>query len=275
MKLGLYFDWWAMGPGEVLKYVLAAFNELGVNYELNQKGDINWFIQRNRALDTEPITNFPNLFIGPNIVDIPPYCPALMDYNNYVTSIVPSAWVKYLHNKWLPDDKVVVWAAGIDYKIWNEKKSDIKQDFIIYYKNRPKEDLDKVKSFLESKKASYKLIEYGKFNHIEFFEEISKSKYGFLIDGSETQGIAIAEMMSCNLPLLVWDIKKDPQKLFSPTSVPYFDETCGEVFYDFENIENAFNKFIKTSYSPREYILKNCNYITQSKKILEIIGYAL
>jgi hypothetical protein len=274
MTLGLYYDWWAMGPGEVFKYVLMGFKELGVNYKLNERGDINWFIQRNKALDTEPITSFPNLFIGPNIVDIPTYCPALMDYNNYVTSIVPSPWVKQLHNKWLPDDKVTVWNAGIDYNRWYEKKQPIQYDVMVYYKNRSKNDLNNLVSFLQSMNIKYTIMEYGKFNQTQFFDTISKSKTGILLDGTETQGIAIAEMMSCNLPLLVWDVKKTTDG-FSPTSIPYFDETCGEVFYDFEELEQTYNKFINGSYKPREYILKHCNYITQAKKILDILGYAL
>jgi len=274
MIIGLYYDWWAMGPGEVFKYIFTAFNELGVNYKLNEKGDINWFIQRNKALDTEPITNFPNLFIGPNIVDIPPYCPALMNYNNYVTSIVPSPWVKELHNKWLPDKKVTVWNAGIDYNRWYENKQPIEYEVMIYFKNRSKEDLNAVILFLKSKNIKYIIVEYGTFNQDEFFDIISKSKYGLVIDGTETQGIAIAEMMSCNLPLLVWNVKKT-DAIFSPTSIPYFDETCGKVFYDIEDLESTYNHFIQGLYQPREYILKNCNYITQAKKILEILGYTL
>jgi hypothetical protein len=274
MTIGLYFDWWAMGPGEVFKYILMAFNELGVNYKLNERGDVNWFVQRNRALDTEPITSFPNLFIGPNIVDIPPYCPALMDYNNYVTSIVPSPWVKELHNKWLPYEKVTVWNAGINYNRWCENKQNIEYEVMVYYKNRSKEELNTVTSFLESKNIKYIIVEYGTFNQDQFFDTISKSKTGILLDGTETQGIAIAEMMSCNLPLLVWDVKKTTD-LFPPTSIPYFDETCGEVIYDGSELESTYDKFSKGTYQPREYILKNCNYITQAKKILELLGYEL
>lgn len=274
MTLGLYYDWWAMGPGEVFKYVHMAFNELGVKYKLNERGDINWFMQRHRALDTEPIISFPNLFIGPNIVDIPPYCPALMDYNNYVTSIVPSAWVKTIHTQWLPDEKITVWQAGIDYNRWCEKKQPIEYEVMVYYKNRPKADLEAAVRFLQSKNIKYIIIEYGTFNQVQFFDTISKSKYGFLIDGTETQGIAIAEMMSCNLPLLVWDVKKT-DVFHPPTSIPYFDETCGEVFYNLEDMGLAYEKLTKGSYQPREYILKNCNYLTQAKKILEILGYAL
>ena len=274
MIIGLYYDWWAMGPGEVFKYIHMAFNELGVNYKLNERGDVNWFVQRNKALDTESLASFPNLFIGPNIVDIPTYCPALMDYNNYVTSIVPSPWVKELHNKWLPDEKVTVWNAGIDYNRWCEKKQHIEYEVMVYYKNRSKEDLNAVISFLESKNIKYIIVEYGTFNQDQFFDIISKSKTGILIDGTETQGIAIAEMMSCNLPLLVWDVKKTID-FFPPTSIPYFNQTCGEVIYDINDLESTYYNFSKTTYEPREYILENCNYITQAKKILKILNYEL
>jgi len=47
------------------------------------------------------------------------------------------------------------------------------------------------------------------------------------------------------------------------------------VFYKEEEMEDTFNRLKSNTYNPRAYILENCNYITQTKKILNIIGYAL
>jgi DNA-directed RNA polymerase subunit N (RpoN/RPB10) len=43
------------------------------------------------------------------------------------------------------------------------------------------------------------------------------------------------------------------------TSVPYWDERCGEIFYKQEEFETQYDEFINKldTYKPREYILEN------------------
>jgi len=279
MTLGLYFDWWAMGPGEVFKYLQMGLNDLKVNYLINEPGDINWFVQRNQTLQQKPFPKFKNLYLGPNIVEIPSECDVMMDVDCYNKVILPSNWVKDLFSKQIPLDKIEVWHSGIDLNKWCEKEKNIEYDFLIYAKNRNEEDITAVINFFEEKNLKYKMMRYGTFNQDDLMDAVSKSQYGFIICGSETQGIAIAEMISSNLPLLVWDFTKYIHRgdaFLSPaTSIPYFDDRCGEVFYDVSDIEETYNKFIKGVYSPREYALENFDYVKQTKKILKILNYEL
>ena len=85
----------------------------------------------------------------------------------------------------------------------------------------------------------------------------------------ESQGFALEEALSCNVPLLVWNVKLRIQEMGmediyknikSPvTTIPYWDERCGEYFYDKNELEMVFNKFMDKLdiYKPREYILEN------------------
>jgi hypothetical protein len=277
MTLGLYFDWWAMGPGEVFKYLQMGLDKLQVKHVINQPGDINWFVQANRTLYQTPFPDFPNLYLGPNIVELPSECNVMMDLEKYKKVIVPSKWVKDLFSKQIPLEKIEVWHSGIDLNRWCEKKKDIEYDFLVYAKNRNQKDITNAIEFFEEKGLKYKVMNYGTFNQDDLMDVISKSRYGFVICGSETQGIAIAEMISSNLPLLVWDSTeyshRGPSFLSPATSIPYFDNRCGEVFFEFSDIEITYNKFISSNYSPREYALENFDHIEQTKKILDIIGY--
>ena len=36
---------------------------------------------------------------------------------------------------------------------------------------------------------------------------MQKAKYGIILDAHESQGFAIEEALSCNVPLLVWNTK--------------------------------------------------------------------
>lgn len=278
MTIGIFHSGYAMGPGKVVEYLIMGLNELNVNYKINQIGDINLFLQGHKLIEAENV-EIPNLYLGPNIANLPIHSPILMNIEKYKKSIVPSKWVKDVHSRSIPADKIAIWNSGVDCKKWNEKKSDIEYDFLVYYKRRSKQDLDKVLDFLNSKNLRYIILEYNKYNQIQFADIISKSKWGMVVDGTETQGIAIAEMLSCNLPLLVWDVKQwnegGPENVCIATSVPYFNSSCGEIFYEIENIEESYSKFISNVYSPREYALENLNYITQTKKLLEILEYAL
>jgi hypothetical protein len=277
MSIGIFHSGYAMGPGKVVEYLLMGFNELGVDYKVNQLGTINLFLQGHRLIEVVDV-QIPNLFLGPNIADLPIYSSLLMQTEKYKTSIVPCEWVRAAHTKWIPENKVTVWNSGIDYKKWNNKKNNIEYDFLVYYKRRPKEHLDVIIEFLKSKNLKYIILEYNHYTQPQFADVISKSKWGLVIDGTETQGIAIQEMMSCDLPLLVWDVAewhdRGPANICPATSIPYFDKTCGEIFYDIENIELAYEKLIASTYSPRNYILEHCNYLTQAKKLLDIL-YAL
>lgn len=84
----------------------------------------------------------------------------------------------------------------------------------------------------------------------------------------ETQGIALEQMLSANVPVMAWDPGGDWQSLeyllrgvrYGPvTTVPYWDERCGEKFTSAVDFGDAFSRFwrgVETgSFAPREMIL--------------------
>ena len=100
------------------------------------------------------------------------------------------------------------------------------------------------------------------------------SKYGIILDAHESQGFAIEEALSCDVPLLVWNVTSMNQEEGSnylnipATSIPYWDERCGEYFYNKDQFEKTYNKFINklNTYKPREFVIENLSV----KKCAEI-----
>ena len=45
-----------------------------------------------------------------------------------------------------------------------------------------------------------------------FFNYLQNSKYGIWLDAHESQGFALQEALSCNVPLLVWNISSMNQE---------------------------------------------------------------
>jgi hypothetical protein len=271
-SLGIFHCSMAMGPGKVLGYLILGLSKLKANYKINEIGDSNIVLQNHTIIYENK--NIPNLLLGPNVFDIPSDNLIGMNYQNYKSLIVSSNWVKNLYTRWIPEGKISVWNVGIDYDTYKPINLHKEYDFLIYHKRRSIEDLNVIIDFLEKRKFTYKVISYGGYSESDFVNIISKCRYGFVIDNSETQGIAIQEMMSCDLPLLVWDIKKwkdrGVENEIDATSVPYFDNTCGEIFYSLDELSGIFDTFINSQYQPRDYVLKHCNYVTQADKLLKL-----
>jgi hypothetical protein len=85
----------------------------------------------------------------------------------------------------------------------------------------------------------------------------------------ESQGIAYQECLSCDVPVLAWDQGRylDPKRSpdghpdIAATSVPYFDERCGERFAGPEDFDDNLTLFLRrlqaSAYSPRAYVMEN------------------
>jgi glycosyltransferase involved in cell wall biosynthesis len=120
--------------------------------------------------------------------------------------------------------------------------------------------------YLKSKNINYHLFDYvKKYNEKDYIAILQKAKYGIILDAHESQGFAIEEALSCNVPLLVWNVRYMSQEHgskydnISCSSIEYWDERCGESFYNIDELNSSFNNFLSKldSYQPRQYIIDN------------------
>jgi len=195
-----------------------------------------------------------------------------MDYSKYMKILVPSDWVKDLYSRWIPVEKIQVWPCGIDTDLFKPSEKDKDNDFLIYFKRRNREDLEKIIEYLKGINKKYSIIEYGNYKETEFLNCLSRSKYGIIIDGCESQGIAIQEILSCDIPLLVWDSviwgDRGKENECSATSIPYWDDSCGEIFHNHYEFLDKIDTLTSNNYSPRNFIIEN---LTLKDKSLEVI----
>ena len=84
-------------------------------------------------------------------------------------------------------------------------------------------------------------------------------------------------MMSLGVPLFVWDLRtwedQGPEWSVPATSVPFWDERCGEKFYDVNEMEKTFDKFYATidKYNPKEFVKDTLSFECSVKTLLEIL----
>jgi hypothetical protein len=198
---------------------------------------------------------------------------------NLLSDWVINEWSKYKICNGL---NIVKIPFGVDTNKFNElKQINERTDVFIYYKGRSPNDLNLIEQFLKNKNINYKIFSYrNKYNENDYINYLQKSKYGIWLDAHESQGFALQESLSCNVPLLVWNIKSMNQEYgqnyddIPATTIPYWDERCGEYFYKIEELEDKFNLFLSKIelYKPREYILDNLSFEVCEQHLINIIN---
>ena len=93
-----------------------------------------------------------------------------------------------------------------------------------------------------------------------------KSKFGLILGSTESQGIAINELMATNLPLFVIDKNINNYeniKLYG-TTVPYWSSECGEKILDLNDFKMSFQRFLKNyesnTYKPNNLINEKLSF---------------
>lgn len=268
------------GPKKVVLNLIESLKQENIEYSVNEeKYKYNFLIQydydghlKHSKLELE------NCFIGPQIWFFDSHVLFLKENLDYYKSIiVPSEWVKNLGvTKFgFPENKIDIWPVGI--KSSNLDKN-IKYDCLIYYKRRSQEELQKVIDFINSKNLTYNILSYGNYSESDLESICSQSKFCFLLNGTESQGIAVQEILASNTPMLVWDLQQwndqGPKWSVPATSVPYWSNECGEKFYNFSDLEETFENFYSkiSEYTPRQYVEKNLSYKASVNKLLELFN---
>ena len=107
---------------------------------------------------------------------------------------------------------------------------------------------------------------------VGFRNLVNQANFCFLINGTESQGIAVQEIMSMGVPIIAWDIKEwlDQGEAYRvpATSVPFWDKRCGERFYSIDKLEETFDNFYDriNDYDPKAYIKDNLSFLRCQSK---------
>ena len=162
---------------------------------------------------------------------------------------------------------------AVDVDTFSPKDTLKEYDCFVYFKQRHSSELAFVEEKLKGLNLNYIVLKYGSYKEEDYMNILHKSKFGIWIGRHESQGFAVEECLSCNIPLLVWDCKSmfeeyshdrsiydeyKGNKEFKATAIPYWDETCGLSFTEKEAFPFLLEKMLSEylTFTPRNYILK-------------------
>ena len=267
------------GPHKVVDNLIKSLDQEKIGYAINEeKYEHNFLIQYDAvAHEKHSKIEQETTIIGPQVWLFDGYGQFLIENQNYYKKLIaPSQWVKdkFINKFNLPEEKIAIWPVGIE-EFDNVREPSY--DCLIYFKRRDESELSAVKKFLVSRGLSYRMVEYGGYDEIGFRNLVNQAKFCFLINGTESQGIAVQEIMSMGVPIIAWDIKEwlDQGEAYRvpATSVPFWDERCGEKFYSIDKLEETFDNFYAriNDYDPKAYVKENLSFESSVKTLLDIL----
>ncbi len=197
--------------------------------------------------------------------------------------IQPSNWAATIwkNSVYCKNIKIKSLPFGVETDKFNEiKQISDRHKVFIYCKRRDPNEFNLIKKFLNDRNIEYKVFDYlERYNEHDYITYLQNAKFGIWLDAHESQGFALQEALSCNVPIFVWNVKSMKQEYGSKyadipaTTIPYWDERCGEFFYNATELEGKFNLFLSKidTYKPREYILENLSMKVCEEKLIELI----
>jgi len=234
-----------------------------------------------------PVSRYPNtkFMFGPHfsVFPDPKKMNAIRCKN--VIYIQPSDWARdaWRYNRICQGIRIETLPFGVDTERFNEVcPIHQRTQVFIYFKHRHPMELNMIEQFLKYNQINYKIFSYNeKYDETEYLRYLHNSKFGIWVGTHESQGFALEEALSCNVPLLVWNAISMTQEYgqnyphIKSTSIPYWDDTCGEYFIDMSQLSETFNKLVtninNNYYSPRKYILENLSIRKCSQKLKELV----
>ena len=230
---------------------------------------------------------------GCGVLSAPEQWPDMFAETQAVFHLQASEWAADLfRRRWGP--RVRVWPVGIDTDRWKPaSRVEPVTDFLLYDKvlwdrSRTERDLvDPVRDVLRREGLTFETIRYGRYRPSELAAALRRCRAVLFLCEHETQGQACEQMLAAGLPVLAWDPGewRDPVRArygippTPATSVPYFDERCGERFPALGTFPESLGCFLENlragRYAPRDYVLENLTLERGARRYVELLGEAL
>lgn len=251
------------GPAMVAERLIS--NLKGLSIQSND--EINWILNVNTKLKWESLVlESEKIILGPNIEFEMSFVKEKVENFNKAIILVPSEWVIPVLKRrlyWFKG-KFAILRSDLDLNFWKPAKNSKPRHVLIYRKDDHFDgDFHEIVRCCKELGLKYKEITYGRYSQKEFRRYLKKSFFAVWLGTTESQGIALLECWSTNVPTLVRErneyLDTVTGALFASSSAPYLTKECGDFFTmdNFDCITLANFVTHSKTLEPRKYILEN------------------
>lgn len=273
------------GPEAVLSSLRRGLAELGVPFSVNSwrranraeaVGVLSGVGVLEEGIRRRSGAEGTRLLAGPNLVTLPSHEAELFCRPEVDVVLVPSPWVKALYESDLPEleGRVEVWPAGVDADFWKPRPAPggaaaaAGGRAILFVKegvgqpNASPALVAAARRTLEAAGLSVVELRYGAYSRREYLTTLQAADLMVAFSASESQGIALAEAWSADVPTLVWDqgaLCIDGVE-YETSSAPYLSVMTGAPFKTESELKGAVELFLEsagTMFAPRDWVTSN------------------
>ena len=197
--------------------------------------------------------------------------------------IVPSEWtIDFYRDVPALVGKSRVCPCGVDAEIWKPAGRAKEDCAVVYWKSGDERFCEAVEAIvrkcgLEPLRFRSKHGEHGIFEPAAYREALDRAVVGVFLSTFETQGIALAEAWSMDVPTVVWDPQGEGEwrgRTFrSKSSAPYLTPLTGVTFRTIDDLEPALNRALagRQDFQPRAWVLEHMTDAVCSEMLYRLI----
>jgi hypothetical protein len=269
------------GPDAVLDSLKRGLIELNTPFEINPlkpKYDIIHVLSGVEVLKEmikkKSQGKIKTLIAGPTLVTTPFDYDSIIQDQNIDIILFPSYWTKDFYVSLVPelDKKIEIWPAGVRIP----EKISTKENILIFKKNIPEDTYNQIIKKLKGKDMSYDIVTYGNHSKESYHQKLSSTSILVYLQTTESQGLALQEAWSYDVPTLVLQNTKWQNDKYEwsddKISAPYLTTECGK-FFTLDTLESELENMInnKKDFNSRKYCTENLSDKATTEIYLNII----
>ena len=231
------------------------------------------------AIDWKSRGIIKKLLAGPNTAGVPFQISSIPLSQQIDIYLHPCQWTINWWKSIDPDFNIplYIWPAGVDTGYWQPPASELRTNNVLFYKKKCPEDLfQSCIRAVQNKGLNVSIIEYGAYNHDDYKIKLAQSDFAVFFSESESQGIALFECWSCNVPALVWDRGYFEWLGYrdKASAAPYLSGLTGSRFRGEEELEISLTHMLDNLkiFQPRLWVLNNGSDEVSTSNLINIIN---
>lgn len=193
--------------------------------------------------------------------------------------IEPSEWVRDLFRTIAPAlvPKIRICTAGVDTEAWAPVDAAVESRALVYWKSGEESFCAHVESILEAQGLRPIRLRYGHYTPSEYKRALDDSVVAVFLSAFETQGLALAEAWSMDVPTLVWNPRAEAswrgRSFAAGSSAPYLSPVTGLPWETIEELPKTLAYALGhiEEFHPRAWVLGNMTDARCSRTLLDII----
>jgi hypothetical protein len=238
-------------------------------FVLKNADALRWAIEQKRR------RRFRRLVAGPFICNFPTEADSVVRQAHIDCLVFASEWPRRMFQHFAPDlPGSAVWFAGIDVGRWTPGTN--RDRALVYDKAKDLGLLEAVTSELHKRSIEFEVIAWGQYRQEAYLEVLRRSAFCVFLSRTETQGLAMFEAWSCDVPTMHWNpgewIYRE-HRYSGASSCPYLTPVCGMDFRTPADFAKVLDGFLarRSGFRPREFVLNGYTWDHSIARLLEIV----